>query len=126
MTKIRELYKCEICGNVVEVVHEGAPALVCCAQDMEKLEPKTQDAGNEKHVPVIIELDNGILVKVGETEHPMQDKHYIKFIEVITADGVYRKELKPGQRPQAVFEIAKSDCLEAREYCTIHDLWKTK
>ena len=126
MTEIRDLYKCEICGNVVEVVHEGAPALVCCDENMKLLVAKTEDKGNEKHVPVITETDNGVLVKVGDVKHPMEEKHYIKFIEVITDDMVYRKELKPGQEPEAEFNVDIADVYMAREYCTIHALWKNE
>ncbi|ACL69288.1 desulfoferrodoxin [Halothermothrix orenii] len=124
MTKLREVYKCEICGNVVEVVHEGAPALVCCGEDMKKLSPKTTDTGNEKHVPVVEEKVNGVLIKVGDVEHPMEEKHYIKFIEVMTDDKVLRAELKPGQKPQAEFNVPLKNIKAVREYCTVHDLWE--
>jgi len=124
MTAIRELYKCEVCGNVIEVVHEGAPALVCCGQEMTKLAPKTEDAGQEKHVPVLNESDNGVNVVVGSVEHPMEEKHYIKFIEILTQDKVLRAELKPGQRPAADFKVAGQDVVEVREYCNVHGLWK--
>ncbi|MCK5306722.1 MAG: desulfoferrodoxin [Candidatus Omnitrophica bacterium] len=125
MTQLRELYRCDICGNVIEIVSEGAPALVCCNQPMEKLEAKTEDEGGEKHVPVMEEGDGGIRVKIGSVEHPMEEKHYIKFIEVLTKDRVGRVELKPGQAPEADFCMAKSDVLEVREFCTIHGLWKS-
>jgi len=124
MTILRELYKCNICGNVVEITHEGAPSLVCCGQPMDKLEDKTQDEGKEKHVPVIEEAGGGVKVQVGSTEHPMEDKHYIKFIEVLTADKVVRAELKPGMKPAAEFNVPRSEVVEVREYCTVHDLWK--
>ncbi len=126
MTKVRELYKCEVCGNVVEVVNEGAPALVCCEQDMKRLEAKTEDKGNEKHVPVISQEGDGIIVQVGEIDHPMEGEHYIKFIEVMTEDKVLRAELEPGQKPEAYFNIEKSAVIAAREYCTIHGLWEVK
>jgi len=124
MTQLRELYRCEICGNVVEIAHEGAPSLVCCGQPMGKLEAKTEDAGLEKHVPVIEDADCGILVKVGSVEHPMEEKHFIKFIEVLTKDKVLRAELKPGQKPEACFCASKDDVVEVREFCTVHMLWK--
>jgi superoxide reductase len=124
MTKLRELYKCNVCGNVIEVVHEGATTLVCCGEDMERLEAKTEDKGNEKHVPVIVDDECGILVKVGEVEHPMEEKHYIKFIEVLTTDRVFRKELNPGEKPEASFCIDRKDVVSVREYCNIHGLWK--
>ncbi|MFH1877731.1 MAG: desulfoferrodoxin [Candidatus Omnitrophota bacterium] len=124
MTEIRELYRCEICGNVVEVVHEGAPSLVCCGQAMTKLEAKDQDTGAEKHVPVIEETEKGIKVKIGSVEHPMEDKHYIKFIEVLTKDKVLRAELKPRQAPSADFNVGKKDVESVREFCNVHGLWK--
>ena len=126
MTQLRELYKCEICGNVTEVVHEGAPALVCCGEDMKKLTAATEDKGNEKHVPVVEEIDEGIKVKVGDIEHPMEDEHYIKFIEVLTDNQVLRAELEPGQKPEAEFDVSLSDINNVREYCTVHDLWKNE
>lgn len=124
MTQLREIYQCNICGNVVEIIKEGAPALVCCEQKMEKLEAKTQDVGLEKHVPVIEELEKGVKVKVGSVEHPMEEKHYIKFIELLTNERVCRIELKPGQKPEAVFGASRQNIIEAREYCTLHGLWK--
>jgi superoxide reductase len=126
MTQLRELYHCEICGNVVEVVHEGAPALVCCEQPMTKLEAKTEDEGQEKHVPVIEEAGSGTKVKVGSVEHPMEEKHYIKFIEIMSEGKVKRVELKPGEAPEAKSCVPGADILEVREYCTVHGLWKNK
>lgn len=124
MTKLRELYKCSICGNLVEVVHAGAPALVCCGQPMELLEGNTVDASKEKHVPLVLPAGDGIKAIVGSTEHPMEEKHYITFIEVLTADKVYRTELKPGQKPEALFPAAPDEVVEVREYCNLHGLWK--
>ena len=126
MTQLRELYRCEICGNIVEVVNKGATALVCCGEPMIKLEAKTEDQGQEKHVPVVEETDSGIKVKVGSIEHPMEDKHYIKFIEILLKDRIIRKELKPGQAPEVKYCAAKSDVIEVREFCSIHGLWKNK
>ncbi len=126
MTKLRELYRCEICGNIVEVVHEGAPSLVCCGRPMIKLEAKTEDKGQEKHVPVVEETDSAITVKVGSIEHPMEDGHYIKFIEVLLKDKIMRKELRPGEIPEARFCAIKPDVIEAREFCSVHGLWKNK
>ncbi|NLL51293.1 MAG: desulfoferrodoxin [Peptococcaceae bacterium] len=124
MTKIREMYECAICGNLVEVVHAGAPALVCCKQPMKLLEGNTVDASGEKHVPVVQSTENGVLAKVGSIEHPMEEKHYIAFIEVLTADRVYRAELKPGQKPEAFFPVTMNEIVEVREYCNLHGLWK--
>jgi len=125
MTKLKEIYKCEICGNIVEVIHAGPGALVCCEQEMILLEEKTEDASTEKHVPYIEKTDSGILVRVGQNQdHPMTEEHYIEWIQVIADGNSYRKFLNPGDKPQAKFEI-KSNKLEAREYCNIHGLWKS-
>ncbi|MHB1653072.1 MAG: desulfoferrodoxin [Desulfitobacteriaceae bacterium] len=126
MTNLRELYKCSICGNVVEVLNTGAPALVCCQKPMDKLEARNEDTGSEKHVPLVEAVDGGIKVKVGSIEHPMEDKHFIRFIEVLTKEKVLRAELAPNQTPEAVFAIGINDVAEVREYCTIHGLWKNK
>ncbi len=124
MAKLREIYKCEICGNIVEVLHGGQGALVCCGEEMEKMEEKNEDSSTEKHVPYIEKTDEGILVKVGENEnHPMTDKHYIEWIQIIADGKSYRNFLKPGDSPEALFEI-KADNVTAREYCNIHGLWK--
>ncbi len=123
MTEVRDTYKCALCKQVVEVTAEGAPTLVCCGQPMDKLEPKTADSTTEKHVPVIEATEGGVLVKVGSVEHPMTDEHYIKYIEVLTADKVLRAELKPGMNPEAVFNISKDEVVAAKEYCTVHNLW---
>ena len=126
MTQLRELYRCEVCGNIVEVVNEGATSLVCCGEPMIKLEAKTEDQGREKHVPVVEETDSGFKVKVGSIKHPMEDKHYIKFIEILLKDRIMRKELKPGQAPEVKYCATKSDVMEVREFCSIHGLWKNK
>lgn len=123
MTKRGEIYKCNICGNIVEVLHPGAGQLVCCGQAMELLIEKTEDVGMEKHVPVIEKTEGGILVKVGSVPHPMEDKHYIEWIEVRVDGEVYRKYLNPGDKPEAEFCV-KGEKIEAREYCNLHGLWK--
>lgn len=126
MTQLREIYFCEKCGNVVEILNEGAPALVCCGDPMIKLEAKKEDATVEKHVPYLEEKDGGVLVKVGQNAaHPMMEKHYIKFIEILTADKVCKAELKPGDAPEAWFPIKKADILAAREWCNLHGLWES-
>ena len=125
MTKLRELYVCSICGNVVEVVNPGATALVCCNKPMDKLEAGIKDASLEKHVPVIEKMSDGIKVKVGSVAHPMEEKHFIQFIEVLTKEQVLRAELAPNQAPEATFLLNKSDeVIEVREYCNVHGLWK--
>ena len=125
MAKLKAIYKCEICGNIVEVLHEGAGALVCCGEEMKKLEEKTEDASTEKHVPYIEETSDGLLVKIGQNQaHPMEEKHYIEWIQLITEDGLYRKFLEPDSQPQALFDISEKP-IGAREYCNIHGLWKS-
>lgn len=125
MTELRQIYKCSICGNIVEVVHSGVGQLVCCGQPMGLLTEKNEDVGLEKHVPVIEKLGNKVKVKVGSVPHPMEQKHYIEWIEIIADDKNYRRFLRPGDKPEAEFEIA-AEKIEAREYCNIHGLWKTK
>ncbi len=125
MTALRELYQCNVCGNVVEVAHVGAGSLVCCDQPMEKLAAKTADKGKEKHVPVVKGEGDGLRVEVGEVHHPMEEKHYIAFIEVLTADKVLRAELDPSKAPTAYFSIDKSEVVEVRAYCNLHGLWMT-
>ncbi len=123
MTNVNEVYKCNVCGNIVEVLHAGVGELVCCGQPMELLKGKTEDEGKEKHVPVIEKTNTGIKVKVGSIPHPMEEDHYIEWIEIIANGKVYRKFLKPGENPESEFEI-KAENIEAREYCNVHGLWK--
>jgi superoxide reductase len=124
-TGLREIYYCEICRNVVEVLNEGAKDLTCCNEKMTKLEAKTEDASTEKHVPYVEETKDGVLVKIGQNAaHPMIIKHYIKFIEVHTKDAVYRHELAPGDDPLAEFPVKKAEIKFVLEWCNIHGLWK--
>jgi len=124
MTKQKGIYKCEVCGNIVEVLHTGAGALVCCGKEMRLFNENTSDGVKEKHVPVIEKTANGYIVKVGSVAHPMEEKHYIEWIELI-ADGIsHRKFLKPGDKPEAEFCV-KAEKVEAREYCNLHGLWKS-
>lgn len=131
MTKQNEIYKCNVCGNIVEVLHASGGTLVCCGMPMQKMDEwgwnssweKTSDQGLEKHVPVIEKTATGVKVKVGSIEHPMESSHYIEFIEVISDGRVYRKFLNPGDKPEAEFPI-KAGKVEAREYCNLHGLWK--
>ncbi len=125
MTEINQIYRCPICGNIVEVIHTGQGQLVCCGQPMELLVTKYEDVGVEKHLPVIEKTATGIIVKIGSVPHPMEENHYIELIEVIADDKVYKKYLKPGQTPVAEFEI-KSDDIKARAYCNVHGLWQSK
>lgn len=123
MTNLREIYKCEVCGNIVEVIHPSDGTLVCCGKDMILVTENTVDAAKEKHVPVIEKIEGGVFVKVGSVEHPMTDAHYIEWIEVHTANKVYRKYLAPGEKPEATF-LLEEEVLFAREYCNLHGLWK--
>lgn len=124
MTSLREIYKCNVCGNIVEVLHAGAGQLVCCGQPMVLLKEKTEDEGQEKHVPVIEKTDKGIKVKVGSVPHPMEENHLIEWIEIIADGDVYRKFLKPGEVPEAEFCI-QAGYVTAREHCNVHGLWKS-
>ncbi|MBN1573379.1 MAG: desulfoferrodoxin [Deltaproteobacteria bacterium] len=124
MTERLQIYKCEVCGNIVEVLHEGVGELVCCKQPMKLYKENTVDAAKEKHVPVSEKTSEGLLVKVGEVPHPMEEKHYIEWVEVIDDKGrAYRRFLKPGDSPEASFNISGSG-LTVREYCNIHGLWR--
>lgn len=123
MTQLNQIYKCEICGNIVEVLHTGVGELVCCGEEMVLLTENTVDAAKEKHVPVIEKAGNKVTVKVGSVAHPMEEKHYIEFIELLADGKVYRKFLKPGEKPEATFEVTATK-VSAREYCNLHGLWK--
>ncbi|HSW00445.1 MAG TPA: desulfoferrodoxin [Sedimentisphaerales bacterium] len=125
MVERLQVYKCSVCGNVVEVLTAGGGDLVCCGQRMENLTVKTADQGKEKHVPVIEKIDGGIKVKIGSVQHPMEEKHYIEWIEVISDGKAYRQFLKPGQTPEAVFNIPAGN-VRAREHCNLHGLWEAK
>jgi len=136
MTKRDEIYRCNICGNIVEVLHEGRGTLVCCGQNMELQTERLKDEGKEKHVPLIQKTNVGIKVKIGSLPHPMEVRHYIEWIEVIAGPNTYRKFLSPGTQAEAEFKI-EADKIEAMEkievmgkikvraYCNIHGLWKT-
>ena len=123
MAERLEIYKCEACGNIVEVLEGGAGELVCCGDPMKLMIENTVDAAKEKHVPVIEKVEGGIKVKVGDVPHPMEEKHYIQWIELIADGKSYRQFLKPGDTPEAVFNISASQ-QTAREYCNLHGLWK--
>ncbi|MEM0466415.1 MAG: desulfoferrodoxin [Candidatus Thermoplasmatota archaeon] len=123
MTQKKEIYKCTICGNIVEVLHEGVGELVCCGEPMQLQKENTVDASKEKHVPVIEKTKTGVKVTVGSIHHPMEEKHYIEWIQLIADEVSYRKFLKPGDKPEAEFPVTGQK-LSAREYCNIHGLWK--
>lgn len=124
MAKKLGIYKCETCGNIVEVLHEGKGELVCCGKPMVLQQENTVEASFEKHIPVIEKVEGGIKVKVGSDPHPMLEKHYIEWIQVIAGEKVCRKFLKPDEAPEAVFAI-EDDNVTAREYCNLHGLWKS-
>lgn len=117
------VYKCEACGQIVEVIESGAGELVCCGQPMVEMVENTVDAAKEKHVPVVKKTDSGIKVTVGSVAHPMEEKHYIQWIEVIVDGKAYREFLKPGAAPEAEFCVSGDD-IKVREYCNLHGLWK--
>jgi superoxide reductase len=123
MTEKLQIYKCEVCGNIVEMLHEGKGQLVCCGQPMKLQVENTVDAAKEKHLPVVEKVTGGFKVKVGSVPHPMEEKHYIEWVELLVGGKAYRQFLKPGEAPEAVFEI-EADQAAAREYYNLHGLWK--
>lgn len=123
MTEQLQIYKCNICGNIIEVLHTGASSLVCCDEPMVKLDAKAADEGKEKHVPVIEQTPEGIKVKIGSVPHPMEEKHHIEWIEIIADGRTCKKFLNAGDAPEALFCI-KADKITAREHCNVHGLWK--
>lgn len=124
MTKRLQIYKCEVCGNMVEMIHEGIGQMVCCGQPMKHYEENTVDASQEKHIPVVEKIEGGFKVKVGSVSHPMEEKHFIEWIEVIADGKAYRQFLKPGDATEAVFMINASE-VTAREFCNLHGVWKS-
>jgi len=123
MTERLQIYKCEICGNIVEMLHEGKGELVCCGQPMKLYQENTVDAAKEKHLPVVEKTGSGFKVTVGSVPHPMEEKHYIEWIELIADGKAYRHFLKPGEAAEATFQI-DAEQVTAREYCNLHGLWK--
>ncbi|OHD75827.1 MAG: desulfoferrodoxin [Spirochaetes bacterium RIFOXYC1_FULL_54_7] len=123
MAEIMQVYKCNVCGNIVEVLHGGVGDLVCCGEPMKLMTENTVDAAKEKHIPVIQKTADGWRVTVGAVAHPMEEKHYIEWIELIADGIVYRAVLKPGDKPEAEFKV-KAVKVSAREYCNLHGLWK--
>jgi superoxide reductase len=124
MTELNQVYKCNVCGNIVEMVHTGAGELVCCGQPMVLQKENTVDAAAEKHVPVIEKTEKGFRIKVGSAPHPMTEEHYIEWVEVLADGKVYRKFLKPGDQPEVEFCI-EAENVTAREYCNLHGIWKS-
>lgn len=123
MTDKLQIFKCETCGNIVEMVHGGEGELVCCGEPMKRFIENTVDAAKEKHVPVKEQVAGGLKVKVGSVPHPMEEKHYIEWVQIVAGDTAYRQFLKPGQAPEAIFPVQGE--FTAREYCNLHGLWKS-
>ncbi|MDR1777677.1 MAG: desulfoferrodoxin [Desulfovibrio sp.] len=123
MKKYADIYKCELCCNIVEVLHCGSGDIVCCGQNMTFVEAGAVDAAREKHVPVIEKTANGFKVSVGSVTHPMEEKHHIEWIELLAGNKCYRQMLEPGEAPEAVFCLEASS-VTARAYCNLHGLWK--
>ena len=123
MAERLQVYKCELCGNMAEILHGGGGTLVCCKEPMKLYTENTVDAAKEKHVPVIEKTGSGFKVKVGSVSHPMEENHFIEWIEVIADGKAYRQFLEPGGAPEATFDI-KADQVTAREYCNLHGVWK--
>jgi superoxide reductase len=124
MTELNQVYKCNVCGNIVEVLHNGVGELVCCGQPMILQFEQTEEEKYEKHRPVVEKIDGGIIVRVGSVLHPMESEHYIEWIEVITEHRTYRKNLEPGGEPIAEFFL-EAEHMEVRAYCNVHGLWKS-
>ena len=120
---MKKIYKCSLCGNVVELLHDGGAELICCGKPMELLQEKTNDAGMEKHVPVSEKTKKGTKIKIGAVEHPMEENHYIEWIEINFDGKSGKKFLQPGESPEANFEAAPEN-FTARCYCNVHGLWK--
>ena len=125
MTKLFEVYKCSVCGNTTKVVHASGGTLVCCGQPMVLQQEKTADAGKEKHVPVVEKTATGIIVKIGAVPHPMEEKHYIEWVEVRTGENVYIQGFKPNERPEAEFPVTGTN-VKVRAFCNVHGLWTNK
>ena len=124
MPEQRQIYKCETCGNIVEVLKGGQGDLICCGESMQLLSEKSEEEGQEKHLPVIEKTEHGFKVKVGSVPHPMEENHYIEWIELIAGDKAYRQFLNPGDAPEAFFAV-DADQVSAREFCNIHGLWRS-
>lgn len=125
MTKKLQVYKCDVCGNIVEMIHGGEGELVCCGEPMKLIKENTVDAAKEKHVPVIEKTADGYKIVVGSVLHPMEEKHFIEWVELIADGTAYRKFLTAGGKPEATFCI-EAQKVTAREYCNLHGLWKAQ
>lgn len=123
MAQRLQLFKCEVCGHIVMVFNNGVGALTCCDQAMTRCAENTTDAAKEKHVPVIEKTTEGYRVNVGGVPHPMEEKHYIQWIELIAGDTMQCRFLEPGAPPSAEFKT-DAKAVYAREYCNLHRYWK--
>lgn len=124
MTKLLEVYKCEVCGNMVEIIHAGEGQLSCCGQPMKHVEESVTEASLEKHVPVIDKWKRGYHIKIGSARHPMEEKHHIEWIELIADGQSFKRYLSPEDEPEAFFDEVVADNVTARAYCNLHGLWK--
>jgi superoxide reductase len=124
MTQQRQVYLCEKCGNMVEVLRAGGGTLVCCGQPMTLQQENTTDAAQEKHVPVVEKTDSGLHVAVGSVPHPMTEEHHIEWIEVSSGSTTMHEHLQPGGEPRACFSTPEGE-VTARAYCNLHGLWKS-
>jgi len=125
MTKMFEVYKCEVCGNITKVIHNSNGLLVCCGKPMILQQEKTADQGKEKHVPVVEKSEKGIMIRVGSIPHPMEETHYLEWVDVRTGENVYVRGFKPGEKPETEFCIADTN-VKVRAYCNVHGLWTNK
>lgn len=125
MTQKREIYRCSICGNMIEVTNAGVGTLVCCEKPMVRLDGNEADASFEKHVPVVEKMSGGYRVRVGSLSHPMTEGHYIQWIELMTKKKVLRHELTPDDMPEATF-LTDEEMVCARAYCNLNGLWIKK
>src|SRR3989339_743523 len=124
MTEQKQIYRCNVCGNIIEVIHPGVGQLVCCGQPMELLPANTTDASQEKHVPVIEKTADGYKIKIGSQPHPMEEKHFIEWIEIVVDGSAIKKFLRPGDAPEAMFTVT-GETASARAYCNLHGLWQS-
>ena len=126
MTELHQIYKCEVCGNIVEILHTGVGTLVCCDKPMLLQVEHEQDEGFEKHLPALSFEGDKLTVTIGSTLHPMEEAHYIEWIEYIVNGEVFRKHLSPNEKPEAVFTFKESDGYIVRAYCNVHGLWEIR
>jgi len=125
MTKLFEVYKCDVCGNITKVVHASGGTLVCCGKPMTLQQEKTADAGKEKHVPVVEKAQKGIIVRIGSVPHPMEEKHFIEWVEVREGENLWIRGFRPGEKPEAGF-CADNTNVKVRAYCNVHGLWTNR